>query len=91
MRERMDINILGMGGIKMTRDPASILKEALKLPQEMRAALAASLLESLEDQSDMDAEEKWKSEIARRIDDLDSATVQPVPWSEARKRILERQ
>ena len=36
-------------------DPAEILKEALKLPESARAALAGSLIDSLETEVDEDA------------------------------------
>ncbi|MBI2910162.1 MAG: addiction module protein [Chloroflexi bacterium] len=74
----------------MEREPASLLEEALKLPQEARAALVASLLESLDETIDADAEAKWAAEISWRTHGLDSGAVQPVPWPEARRIILER-
>jgi putative addiction module component (TIGR02574 family) len=64
--------------------PAKLLEEALRLSPEARAALAASLLESLEDTIDEDAEAAWAAEIAKRIQELDSGAVAPVPWAEAR-------
>ncbi|MGQ0570049.1 MAG: addiction module protein [Armatimonadota bacterium] len=72
----------------MKLDPAKLLGEALKLSPEERAALAVSLLESLEDVVDEDAEAAWAAEIAKRIQELDSGEVAPVPWAEARRRIL---
>ena len=74
----------------MTPDPGKLLEEALKLTPEARAALAASLLESLDEVVDEDAEQAWAAEIAKRISELDSGAVTPIPWSEARRRILER-
>ena len=74
----------------MTPDPGKLLEEALKLSPEARAALAASLLESLDDEVDEGAEAAWDKEIARRIHELDSGAVTPIPWPEARRRILER-
>jgi putative addiction module component (TIGR02574 family) len=66
-----------------------LLEEVLHLPLELRAALAGSLIESLEN-ADIarGAETAWRSEIARRMKDLDSGQVRPVPWPEARRRIL---
>jgi putative addiction module component (TIGR02574 family) len=49
--------------------------------------LAGSLLESLDDTVDSSAEEEWSREIARRIEELDSGKVKPVPWAEARRQI----
>jgi putative addiction module component (TIGR02574 family) len=70
------------------KDPAELLKEALQLPADARAALAGSLLDSLDQQVDEDAETAWQLEINRRIEDLDSGKVKTVPWSEARRRIF---
>jgi len=72
----------------MTVDPAKVFREALKLSPEARAALAASLLESLDDAVDEDAEPPWAEAIDRCIQQLDSGAVTPVPWTEARRTIL---
>jgi putative addiction module component (TIGR02574 family) len=71
----------------MTQEVSELLKKALALPPEARAALAGSLLESLDDTVDASAEEEWNQEIARRIQELDSAKVKPIPWAEARRQI----
>lgn len=74
----------------MKPDPAKLLTEALKLSPEERAALAASLLDSLEESVDEDVEAAWAAEIARarRVRELESGAVTPVPWAEARRMIL---
>ncbi len=72
----------------MKPDPAKLLTEALKLSPEERAALAASLLDSLEEPVDEDVEAAWAAEIARRVRELESGAVTPVPWAEARRMIL---
>ena len=69
-------------------DPAKLLKEALKLPESARAALAGSLVDSLETEVDEDAEQAWNAEIARRLDELNSGSATTVPWSQARRRIF---
>ena len=74
----------------MKSDSTELLKEALKLPREARAALAGSLLDSLDQEVDEDAEAAWQVEIERRLKELDSGAVKPVSWSEARRRIAER-
>jgi len=74
----------------MTPDPAKLLQEALKLPPADRAALAAALLDSLEESVDEGREALWAIEIARRLQDLDSRRVQPLPWAEARRQICGR-
>jgi len=72
----------------MSHDAAEILKEALALPMEARAALADSLLESVDSEVDEDAEAAWQREIARRAAELDSGSVTPVPWAEVRSRLM---
>ena len=74
----------------MKQDPNNLLEEALKLPLEARAALAGALLDSLDQEVDEDAEAAWQAEIDRRLRDLDSGAVKPIPWSEARLRISSR-
>jgi len=69
-------------------DPAEILKEALQLPESARAALAGSLIDSLDDEVDEDAEQAWSAEIARRLDELNSGSATMVSWSQARRRIF---
>ena len=71
----------------MKQDVSELLKKALELPAEARAALAGSLLESLDDTVDASAEEEWKEEIARRIEELDSGKVKPVSWADARRQV----
>ena len=72
----------------MESDAKRLLEDALKLPPEARAAVARSLLESLDEEFDQDAEEAWGCEIQRRLEELDTGAVKGVPWSEARRQIL---
>jgi len=74
----------------MKQDPTDLLKEALKLPPEARAALAGCLLESLDKEVDEGAEAAWQVEIDRRLREIDSGKVKPIPWSEARRKITGR-
>ncbi len=69
------------------RSVDEILEDALALPVEARAAIAGSLISSLDDQTDQQAEELWSAEIARRIVELDAGRVQLVPWTEVRRRL----
>ncbi|MBZ5527023.1 MAG: addiction module protein [Acidobacteriia bacterium] len=71
----------------MPRHTEDILKEALTLPAEARAALADSLLDSLDTEVDADAEAAWQAEIHRRLAELDSQAVSLVSWSEVRSRL----
>jgi len=68
-------------------DVNELLHRALELPPEARAALAGSLLESLDPAIDAEAEAAWAAEIERRVRQIDAGAVKLVPWSEARKKI----
>jgi len=74
----------------MKRDAAEILKDALALPTEARAALAGSLLESLDTEVDEDAEAAWGSEINRRVAELETGVLRPIPWADVRRRLAQR-
>ena len=52
----------------MAKEVAELLREALDLPAEARAELADSLLDSLDSRRHPDAEERWREEIALRIE-----------------------
>lgn len=74
----------------MPRAAAEILHEALSLPPEARAALADSLLGSLENDIDPDAEQAWREEIERRVIALEEGRARLVPWVEVRGRLMSR-
>jgi putative addiction module component (TIGR02574 family) len=68
-------------------DSKQLLVEALRLPEEERAALAGELIESLDTEVDPDAEAAWSMEIHKRVSELNAGRARTVPWSEARRRI----
>jgi len=70
-----------------SKDISELLKKAFALPAEARAALAGSLLDSLDYQHDENAEAAWDAEIARRLQELQSGSVATVPWHEVRRRL----
>jgi len=74
----------------MKQNIAEILKEALKLPPEARAALAGTLLDSLDETMDRDAESEWEAEIVMRLKEIDEGKVNLIPWVEARAKIAGR-
>jgi putative addiction module component (TIGR02574 family) len=67
-----------------------LLEEALELSDESRAELAAALIESLDEPGDSadEVESSWSAEIERRIKDVESGAVKPIPWEEARRIIF---
>jgi len=74
----------------MKQDITDILKEALKLPPEARAALAGTLLDSLDETVDRNAESAWEAEIVMRLKEIDECKINMIPWVEARARIAEQ-
>jgi putative addiction module component (TIGR02574 family) len=65
-------------------------REVLALPAEERAELAHSLLESLHEESDPDAETAWIGELDRRAQAVTDAAAKLVDWEDARERITAR-
>lgn len=61
--------------------------EALQLPDEERAALAAELIGSLDTDVDADAEASWSEEIRSRLSRVEAGAAATVSWTEARRRI----
>lgn len=56
-----------------------------------RARLVDELLHSLDQDDEIDQAEHdaaWGTEIAERLREVDTGESQPVPWSEARQRIM---
>jgi putative addiction module component (TIGR02574 family) len=74
----------------MKRDAAEILKEALALPTEARAALAGSLLDSLDTDVHEDAVAAWTIEVNRRLTELDGGAVTTISRAEVRRRLAAR-
>jgi putative addiction module component (TIGR02574 family) len=74
----------------MAKEPAELLRDALSLPAEARAALVETLLDSLDVQVDDDAEAAWRQEIYRRLQQIDSGTVRLIPWDDAQCHLWAR-
>jgi putative addiction module component (TIGR02574 family) len=72
----------------MSSDALKVLEDALKLPEQERADVAARLIESLDPKGDTDVEAAWDAEIQRRIKELESGSVRTIPWPEARRIIV---
>lgn len=73
----------------MTPRVQGLLKEALALPAEERATLAAELLASLDSESDDDpaiVEAAWAAEIERRARRFLAGESKGVAWEDVRTR-----
>ena len=73
----------------MSKMTNKVSEEALALVPTERADLAATLLDSLDEQEDQDVEEAWAREIERRILEVESGSVKTIPWSEVRRRLMQ--
>ncbi len=74
----------------MERDAAELLRSAMALPPEVRAALIDSLISSLDQHVDDAVEETWREEIFQRLQEIDNRAVQLIPWEDARRRLRSR-
>jgi putative addiction module component (TIGR02574 family) len=77
----------------MSPEASDLLKRALALPADERAALANTLLETLETSAGSAApqrsvQEAWDAEVSRRIADLKAGKAVTVPWEELHRELL---
>ena len=67
-------------------DRAEVFKNALSLDVQDRAALAQTLLASLEELSEEEAERLWAEEAQRRLDDYRAGRSKAVPAEQVAKK-----
>lgn len=67
-----------------------LFDEALKLPLDKRAKLAAALLRSLDGEPDEDVEDAWASEIEQRVKDIRAQKAHLEEWQSVRDRARDR-
>jgi putative addiction module component (TIGR02574 family) len=65
-----------------------VFRKALGLDVSDRTELVGLLIDSLDPETEQGAEAAWLQEIDRRARELDSGTVQTIPWEIARERLL---
>ena len=71
----------------MSPEVSDLLKRALALPAEERAALANTLFDSLDGTRET-VQKAWDKEVARRIADLKAGKAVTVPWEELHRELL---
>ena len=71
----------------MSPEVSDLLKRALALPVDERAALANTLLDS-RDTANESVQEAWDNEVARRIEDLKTGKAVTVPWEQLHRELL---
>ncbi|MBY0228598.1 MAG: addiction module protein [Gemmataceae bacterium] len=67
----------------MSQATDEVYQAALALPESERADLAHRLLDSLPDGSALHP--AWGAELRRRLAEIDSGAVAPVPWEEVKR------
>ena len=65
-----------------------VFRKALGLDVSDRTELVGLLIDSLDPETEQGAEAAWLQEIDRRARELDSGTVQTIPWEIARERLM---
>ena len=72
----------------MTQRTQELLREALALPVDERADVAAQLLASLDDEdvATEDIEATWAAEIEKRARRVLSGQSEGIPWEDVRRR-----
>ncbi len=72
---------------RMTDRAQALLREALALPLEERADVAAELLASLDGETDLvDVEAAWAAEIEKRARRVLAGDSSGIPWEDVRRR-----
>jgi putative addiction module component (TIGR02574 family) len=71
----------------MSPEVSDLLKRALALSPDERAALANTLLDSLETGNES-VQEAWDKEVARRMADLKAGKAVTVPWEQLHRELL---
>ena len=74
----------------MAKSARELFEEAMRLDPEERATLMRLLIETLDAESEEGVDDAWRVEIERRMAELDSGTVQTIPWEELRERLYRR-
>jgi putative addiction module component (TIGR02574 family) len=69
---------------------SDLKKKAAQLPEQERAELALSLIESLDGPADPDVEEAWVQEIERRVRQVEKGEAELIPAEEVFARIRRR-
>lgn len=75
----------------MTERTQKLLDEVLALPSDEREDFVNRLLDSQASEhggfASAELAKEWESEIARRLEEVDSRKVKAIPWEEVRRRM----
>ena len=74
----------------MARSARELFDEAMRLEPQERATLMRLLIEAMDADTEEGVEDAWRVEIERRVAELDSGSVETIPWEEVRARLYRR-
>ena len=74
----------------MNTQSQELLHSALALPEVERAEIAATLIRSLDTETDEDVDAAWSSEIQRRLEAIDRGEVRLIPWDDVMQELHSR-
>jgi len=74
----------------MARSARDLFDEAMRLEPQERATLMRLLIEALDADTEEGVEDAWRVEIERRMAELDTGSVETIPWEEVRARLYRR-
>jgi putative addiction module component (TIGR02574 family) len=88
----LDVKCLSTRNLKMSSlvNYDDVLRTAQSLTEADRVRLVEELLGSLTPEDVAPLDEVWLAEIDRRSAEIDSGTIQTIPWDEVRRRARER-
>jgi len=74
----------------MARSARELFDEAMRLDPRERGMLLRLLIDALDDETEEGVEDAWRAEVERRMAELDSGSVETIPWEEVRARLYRR-
>jgi len=74
----------------MNAQSQELLHSALALPEAERAEIAATLIRSLDTETDEDVDAAWSSEIQRRLEAIERGEVRLIPWDDVMQELHAR-
>ena len=74
----------------MAKSARDLFDEAMRLEPQERSTLMRLLIEALDADTEEGVEDAWRVEIERRMAELDSGSVETLPWEEVRARLYRR-
>ena len=72
----------------MERNLKAVFQDAVQLPERDRSTLTGVLIDTLDPASEPGVEAAWSEAIKRRSAEIDSGTVELIPWDGVRAELF---